>query len=79
MLRTADVYVLERGAIEQYYPDTIMGADKPSRAQDFCFKVATRDAILGCCGEQTVTRSGEQMSIKEFELIFTGIFGDRRT
>lgn len=79
MLRTADVYVLERGAIEQYYPDTIMGADKPSRAQDFCSKVATRDAILGCCGEQTVTQSGVQMSIKEFELIFTGIFGDRRT
>jgi putative ATP-dependent endonuclease of OLD family len=33
MLRAADVYVLERGAIEQYYPDTISGADKPSRAR----------------------------------------------
>jgi hypothetical protein len=51
MLRAVDVYVLERGAIEQYYPDTVMGADKPSRAQDFCAKVATRDAILNCCGE----------------------------
>jgi hypothetical protein len=74
MLRADDVYVLERGAIEQYYPDTIMGADKPSRAQDFCSKVDTRDAILDCCGEQTVTRSGVQRSIKEFELIFAGIF-----
>lgn len=76
MLREVDVYVLERGAIEQYYPDTITGEDKPSRAQDFCSKVATRDAILGCCGEQTVTREGKQVSIKEFDLIFQGIFRD---
>lgn len=76
MLRTVDVYVLERGAIEQYYPDTITGTDKPSRAQDFCAKVATRDAIRACCGEQTVDREGTQESIKEFDLIFQGIFGD---
>ncbi|ULA67011.1 MAG: AAA15 domain-containing protein [Nitrospira sp.] len=78
MLRTVDVYVLERGAIEQYYPDTTTGADKPSRAQDFCAKVATRDAIRACCGEQTVDREGTQESIKEFDLIFQGIFGDPR-
>ncbi len=76
MLRAVDVYVLERGAIEQYYPDTITGADKPSRAQDFCAKVATRDAILACCGEQSVERNGALQSIKEFDLIFQGIFGD---
>ncbi len=74
MLRAVDVYVLERGAIEQYYPDTITGADKPSRAQDFCAKVATRDAILACCGEQSVERNGAPQSIKEFDLIFQGIF-----
>jgi len=79
MLRTVDVYVLERGAIEQYYPDTIKGADKPSRAQDFCAKVATRDAILACCSEQKVEREGAQMSIKEFDLIFQGIFQCLRT
>lgn len=78
MLRAVDVYVLERGAIEQYYPDTIMGADKPSRAQDFCSKVATRDAILACCGEQTVTRKGGQTTVKEFDLIFQGVFRDLR-
>lgn len=75
MLRAVDVYVLERGAIEQYYPDTITGADKPSRAQDFCAKVATRDAILTCCGEQRVESAGVQASHKEFTLIFRGIFG----
>ena len=78
MLRAVDVYVLERGAIEQYYPDTITGADKPSRAQDFCSKVATRDAILACCGEQTVTREGVQTTVKEFDLIFQGLFRECR-
>lgn len=77
-LRGVDIYVLERGAVEQYYPDTITGGDKPSRAQDFCAKVATRDAILACCGERMVERDGIQESIKEFDLIFQGIFGGAR-
>jgi hypothetical protein len=75
MLRAADVYVLERGAIEQYYPDTIVGADKPSRAQCFCAEVATREAILACCGEQAFERDGVPMQEKEFTLVFGGIFG----
>jgi len=75
MLRGVDVYILERGAIEEYYPDTITGADKPSRAQEFCTKIATRDAILACCGEQTVEGDGAQASEKEFTLIFGRIFG----
>lgn len=76
-LRAHDVYVLERGAIEQYYPDTVVEGDKPSRAQDFCAKVATRDQVLACCGEQIVSRNGESVRVKEFELIFEGIFGKR--
>ncbi len=75
VLRTADVYVLERGAIEQYYPDTVTGVDKPSRAQDFCSKVATREAILACCGQQTVKHEGSETIGNEFDLIFRGIFG----
>ena len=74
MLRAVDVYVLERGAIEQYYPDSITGADKPSRAQDFCAKVATHDAILACCGEQECVRNGTVVKEREFTLIFNGIF-----
>lgn len=76
MLRAADVYVLERGAIEQYYPDDIIGIghDKPSRAQDFCSKVATTEAVLDCCGEQEFTRNGVSIKEKEFKLIFGGIF-----
>jgi energy-coupling factor transporter ATP-binding protein EcfA2 len=76
MLRAVDVFVLERGAIEQYYPDTIVGADKPSRAQDFCTKVGTRDEILACCGEQEYQRNGVQVREKEFSLIFRGIFSN---
>ncbi|MBW1811572.1 MAG: hypothetical protein JRJ87_25520 [Deltaproteobacteria bacterium] len=74
MLRKDDIYVLERGAIEQYYPDTVKGADKPSKAQDFCEKVASPEAILACCGEQTVYNNGEQEHVKEFDLICRGIF-----
>lgn len=74
MLRAVDVYVLERGAIEQYYPDNIIGTDKPSRAQDFCAKVASRDAILACCGEQDFVRDGILAKEKEFTLIFNSIF-----
>lgn len=74
MLREIDVYVLERGAIEQYYPETITGADKPSQAQDFCSKITTRDEILSCCGEQSVERDSKLMSVKEFDLIFHKIF-----
>jgi len=74
MLRAVDVYVLERGAIEQYYPDTITGADKPSRARDFCAKIATPDAILACCGEQEFMRDGALVKEREFTLIFGRIF-----
>lgn len=74
LLRQNDVYVLERGAIEQYYPETISGSDKPSRAQDFREKVATPEVILECCGEQEFDRDGIRIKEKEFNLIFESIF-----
>jgi hypothetical protein len=74
MLRVVDVYVLERGEIEDYYPDFIAGADKPSKALDFRDKVATRDAILNCCGEQEFDRNGTRAKEKEFILILGSIF-----
>ena len=74
MLRQADVYVLERGTIEQYYPDDITGPDKPSRAQSFCTKITTRDAVLACCDEQEFMRDEELVKEKEFSLIFGAIF-----
>lgn len=73
-LRTVDVYVLERGAIEEYYPAAVGGKDKPSQAQDFCCKVGTRDAILACCDEQECVCNGAKVREKEFSLIFNAIF-----
>jgi len=75
MLRDMDVFVLERGAIEEYYYDDIVGADKPSRAQDFCAKVTCREQILDCCGEQRFDCNGTLVCEKEFSLIFGSIFG----
>lgn len=74
MLRDADTYVLERGAIEQYYPEGISGVDKPSKAQDFCAKVGTRDKILACCDDIVVDRDGVQVTVKEFEEVFYRVF-----
>jgi hypothetical protein len=74
MLRDIDIYILERGAIEEYYPSTITGADKPSRAQDFCAKVTTREELLACCGEQQITKKEKTTKVKEFEIIFSSIF-----
>lgn len=74
MLRGQDIYVLERGAIEQYYPDTINASDKPSKAQEFCAKINTREAILECCGMQEIVRDGQSIKEREFTLIFSSIF-----
>ena len=74
MLRQDDVYVLERGSIEQYYPDDISGQDKPSQAEDFCAKCATRDAILACCNDQEFMRDGKLVKEPEFNIIFGSIF-----
>ena len=76
MLRRDDIYVLERGAIEQYYPNDIAGQDKPSQAEDFCAKCATRDAVLACCSEQEFMRAGELVKEPEFNIIFGSIFRD---
>lgn len=73
-LRQLDVYVLERGAIESYYPDSIVGPDKPTLAQNFCEQVSTRDAVLECCGKQNIIRESQVEQESEFTLIFEGIF-----
>lgn len=74
MLRKDDFYILERGAIEEYYPDSINGADKPSRAQHFCETITTREAMLDCCGSLTIDFDGKAVEEKEFIVIFEGIF-----
>lgn len=70
-LRPLDVFVLERGSIEAYYPATVTGRDKPSKAQAFCNTVTTRDAALALCDNVAV---GDGESANEFEVIFQAIF-----
>lgn len=72
LLRAQHVHVLERGAIDQYYPQSVVGADKPSRAIDFCRKMKDRESILELCGD-TICRDGVKID-KEFTVLFSEIF-----
>jgi len=64
-LRKQGIIVLEKGSLESYYPDSIEGSDKPTKAQDFCRKVTSRDAVLALCNEM----EHESGYSKEFELL----------
>jgi len=46
------------------------------RAEDFCVKIATREDVLACCGEQEFMRDEKPQKEKEFNLIFDSIFQD---
>ena len=46
-LRKNRVFVLERGAIEAYYPDGVEGPDKPSKAQSFCKMINSKEQAIG--------------------------------
>lgn len=70
-LRQEGIYVLSRGAIEQYYPDDVTGPDKPSRAICACEKVSCRDEALRCSSKLEDERNS---TMTELELIFSGIF-----
>lgn len=69
-LRKQNVFVLFRGAIEEYYPKTITGGEKPARAQEFRKIITTRDAVLACC-DALPHQNG---TCPEFELILKPIF-----
>jgi hypothetical protein len=70
-LRKQDVFVLERGDIEDYYPEDVTGSDKPSKAQSFCSKVTSKELALSLCND-VVDSAGELR--KEFQVIFEAIF-----
>lgn len=71
-LRTKGVFVLERGALDDYYPAGVTGPDKPSRAQAFREAFDTRDKILPLSPQQTCPVTG--MVSTEFEFICSRIF-----
>ncbi len=69
-LRAARICVLEKGAIEAYYPIDVTGTDKPSKAQSFCTIVTTANAVKGLC--ETIEIDGAQIS--ELEAVMKSIF-----
>jgi AAA ATPase domain/Overcoming lysogenization defect protein-like, TOPRIM domain len=72
-LRGHGVCVLEKGTIEDYYPDGIIGEGKPARAQCFCNAVTTRERVLELCSSGHKGMGGVETS--EFEAMFQTIFG----
>ncbi len=71
-LRLHGVCVLEKGTIEDYYPEGITGDNKPARAQCFCNNVTTKEQVLELCSSYYKCTSGKSTS--EFEAIFHTIF-----
>ena len=71
-LRAHDVYILERGDIESYYPGTVTGRDKPTKAQAFCALMASREDVLAICPNIEADDLAEPRH--EFDIIFGRIF-----
>lgn len=71
-LRAHGICVLEKGDLEAYYPENIIGDSKPAKAQCFCNAVKTREQALTLCdgGHNGV----DGTSTSEFEVIFQAIF-----
>lgn len=74
-LRRGGTFILERGALDGYYPADLPGGstDKPKRAQHFIDAHDTREKVLPLSSQQTCPDSG--MVATEFEFIFSRIFG----
>jgi putative ATP-dependent endonuclease of the OLD family len=69
-LRSHGIFIWEKGAIENYYPNGIIGTDKPSKAQSFCTLVKTSEDIKALCN---VIEYGES-SLPEFSVMLKEIF-----
>ena len=71
-LRKHDIFVLERGDIESYYPDEVVGQDKPAKAQNFCVTHSTKETVLSLC--PVIDIAGLEHPQHEFTIIFSSIF-----
>jgi hypothetical protein len=71
-LRKDGIFVLQQGALEDYFPAEIKGADKPSKAQAFRNAFTLREQVLPLSSQQTCPVTGKVSS--EFEFIFSQIF-----
>lgn len=71
-LREQNVFVLEKGSIESYYPVGVTGADKPTKAQNFCRLVRTREDASKLCDCLSIEWISEPRP--ELQVIFDTIF-----
>lgn len=69
-LRVSGIYILERGAIEKYYPNNVTGSDKPSKAQSFCKIVSD---VKKARKLSDIIQEGSS-NYSELEVILNGIF-----
>jgi hypothetical protein len=74
--RKSGVFVLERGSLEDYYPE-ITGSDKPSKAQAFIKRYHTPEQILTLSPQQTCPYSMKVAT--EFEFICSTLFAGGET
>jgi len=71
-LRRSGIHVLERGALDDYYTEQVVGGDKPAKAQSFCERFTTREQVIPLSAVQRCPTTGEEKT--EFEFIFASIF-----
>ena len=71
-LWASDIFILDRGTVEAYYPPEVTGPDKPSRALDFCSRVTTKEQVIALCDQIGIDEDGTTKP--EFEAIFSKIF-----
>ncbi len=70
-LRHSGIFVLEKGAIEAYYPPGVVGADKPSKAQSFCSLVKTAEVARSL---SELVPQPDGTSLNELEAVLKGVF-----
>lgn len=67
LLRKENIFVLESGDIESYYPEGIVSDDKPTQGQKYCEIIDSKEKLF-----EEYSKIDEQKI--EFELIFEQIF-----
>ena len=72
-LREKNIFVLERGQIEDYYPPEIARNDKPTMAQNFCREYDNKEYIYRALGLITPD-SEELVESNEFTIMLGRIF-----
>lgn len=73
-LRSQGVFVLARGALEDYYPEGIAGPDKLAKASAFRESVRTKEQMLGLSSRVKCPRTAA--AVTEHQCMCSAIFGE---